>query len=424
MAPCYHVAIMSPSLLDRWNPWRGLGALPKAIWIHFTATLVNRMGTMAIPFLVLYLTRDLGFTPEQAGLMLGLYGVSSLVVSPVLGRLADRTGHVRTMKISLMTSGVVLILYPLARTMPQVIAATILLAITAEAFRPASLSVLTDLAPPHQRKAAFAVNRLAVNLGMSIGPAVGGYLAEVSFPSIFRVDGATSIIAYVILALTGFKVVEHATHAAASASDAVPARSRPGWKNPILIVFLLACIPVAAVFFQHEGAMPLDIVRGLGLTPSFFGWMFTINTGLIVFFEVRLNLATSHWPHRKSLVIGALFLAVGFGSMAFCRNGAAIAATVVVWTIGEMILLPSMSNYIADLAPADRRGEYMGLYSMAWGVAFGVGPWLGTVALVRFGRVPLWTGCFVVAALAAAAFSRIPSALTAGADAGSATAEA
>jgi len=125
--------------------------------------------------------------------------------------------------------------------------------------------------------------------------------------------------------------------------------------------------------------------------------------------EVRLNLSTSHWPHRRSLCIGGLFIAAGFGAMAFAHTGAAVAATVVVWTIGEMILLPSMSNYVAELSPPDRRGEYMGLYSMSWGMAFAVGPWLGTVVLERYGRNVLWGSAFAAAGLAALAMSRMPS---------------
>ena len=390
---------------SRWNPWRGLGALPRKIWIHFAATLVNRMGTMAIPFLVLYLTKDAGFTAERAGLILSLYGAASLVVSPFLGRLADRVGHVRMMKASLLSSGLVMLSYPLARSVGGIAAVTVALAVTAEAFRPASLSVLTDLAPPEQRKAAFAVNRLAINLGMSVGPAVGGYLAEISFPTIFRVDGTTSLLAFAVLAMTGFSVAEHVS---ASSTNGAPApRSRPAYKDMQLLAFLAACVPLAAVFFQHEGALPLDVVRDLGMPASFFGWMFTINTLLIVLFEVRLNLATSHWPHRRSLFTGGLFIAAGFGAMAFCHTRIAIAGTVVIWTIGEMILLPSMSNLVAELAPPDRRGEYMGLYSMSWGLAFAIGPWLGTFVLEQFGRVTLWGGTFVVAALASVAMGRM-----------------
>ncbi|HJQ98368.1 MAG TPA: MFS transporter [Candidatus Polarisedimenticolaceae bacterium] len=392
--------------LARLNPWRGLGDLPNAIWIHFAATLINRLGTMALPFLVLYLTQERGFDAEHAGLMLGIYGGTSLVVTPIMGKLADRLGHVRMMKASLLGSGLVLMAYPVAATPAQVTVVTVLFAITAEAFRPASLSVLTDLAPPEQRKAAFAANRLAINLGMSVGPAVGGYLAQVSFPTIFRVNGSSTLLAWMLLTVTGFKVVEHTS---AGAHAAHGAGSTPGYKNPLLITFLVACVPLAAVFFQHEGALPLDVVRDLGMKESFFGWMFTINTILIVLFEVRLNLTTSHWSHGRSLATGGMFLAAGFGAMAFATTPLSVAATVVVWTIGEMILLPSMSNFVAEIAPADRRGEYMGLYSMSWGIAFAVGPWLGTVVLERFGRVTLWAGCFVAAALAAMALSRLPS---------------
>src|SRR5262245_40084046 len=217
------------SPLSRLNPWAGLGELPPTIWIHFAATLVNRLGTMAIPFLLLYLTQERGFDAEHAGLMLGVYGGTSLVVSPVLGRMADRIGHVRLMKLSLLSSGIVLLSYPFARTPAQVTIATILFAMTAEAFRPASLSVLTDLAPPAQRKAAFAANRLAINLGMSVGPAVGGYLAESSFPAVFRVDGATTLLAWLLLTITGFKVVEHAAAGTTHAAGSVP-----GYRNPLL----------------------------------------------------------------------------------------------------------------------------------------------------------------------------------------------
>jgi predicted MFS family arabinose efflux permease len=392
--------------LSRWNPWAGLGALPSKIWIHFTATLINRMGTMAVPFLVLYLTKDVGFTAEHAGLMLSLYGAGSLVASPFVGKLADRIGPVRVMKASLLASAAFMFAYPFARSTASVIAVTVLMAMATEAFRPASLSVLTDIAPPELRKAAFAVNRLAINLGMSVGPAVGGYLAEISFPSIFRVNGAASVAAFCVLAFTGFQVAHHA--ASANPETSAAPRSGPAYKDLALLAFLVASVPLAAVFFQHEGALPLDVVNGLGLSESFFGWMFTINTIMIVLLEVRLNLSTSHWPHRRSLSIGGLFIAVGFGAMAFAHTGAAIAATVVVWTIGEMILLPSMSNYVADLSPADRRGEYMGLYSMSWGVAFALGPWLGTVVLERYGRNVLWGLAFAAAAAAALAMSRMP----------------
>lgn len=165
-----------------------------------------------------------------------------------------------------------------------------------------------------------------------------------------------------------------------------------------MLLFLAANVLVAAGFFQHIGAMPLYLVRDLGFPPRFYGILFSVNTLLIVIVEVRLNFATAHWAHRRTLLWGALLVGAGFGGLAFAREAWAVAATVVVWTLGEMILLPSMSNFVAEIAPVERRGEYMGYYTMAWGIAFSFGPGLGTLVLDRFGPLPCWLGTFAFCA--------------------------
>jgi MFS family permease len=119
-----------------------------------------------------------------------------------------------------------------------------------------------------------------------------------------------------------------------------------------------------------------------------------LNTVLIVFLEIPLNLATSGWPHRHSLVLGALLLAAGFGALAFATTARTILLTVAIWTFGEMILLPASAAYVADLAPADRQGDYMGAYYVAFGLALAVGPWAGTLFMERFGAAALWAAVF------------------------------
>src|SRR5207247_2476239 len=133
--------------------------------------------------------------------------------------------------------------------------------------------------------------------------------------------------------------------------------------------------------FQLEAALPLYVVRDLHISERSFGLTFTINTVIIVLLEVPLNSATSHWPHRRSLALGALLCASGFGALVWARDFAAVALTTVVWTFGEMILFPAMSAYTADIAPPARTGEYMGLYTTAFGIAFSAGPALGTAVL-------------------------------------------
>ena len=177
------------------NPWRGLSGLPRALWVLAAASFVNRAGTMFLPFLILYLTKALGASPSAAGAVFALFGVGALAAGPLAGRFSDLFGPVRMMTISLVLSGVLLLFVPLARSLPSMAALTFVVAVVNEAFRPASLSVISHLAAPEQRRAAFALQRLASNLGMSIGPALGGFLAAVSWPALFFVDGATSLLA-------------------------------------------------------------------------------------------------------------------------------------------------------------------------------------------------------------------------------------
>lgn len=166
-------------------------------------------------------------------------------------------------------------------------------------------------------------------------------------------------------------------------------------------------MPVTLVFFQHLSAMSLWIVRDHHLPESTFGLLFSVNTLLIVLLEVPLNAATAHWPHRRTLVLGALLSGAGFGAMAFASSVWAFAATVVVWTFGEMFFFPSSAAYVADVSTSERRGEYSGLFAMSFSLAFSIGPWAGTLVLERFGGHMLWGGTFVLGLLAAAMLSRI-----------------
>ncbi len=385
------------------NPWRGLRGLPADVWLLFATTLVNRTGTMALPFLVLYLTQHMHLPARVAGAALTVYGVGSLCSAPFAGWLCDRLGALRVMEMSLILSGLLLLLFPLAHTFPAVLALTFAWALAGEATRPASLAALADAAVPEQRRAAVSLNRLAVNLGMSIGPAAGGLLATVSFPALFLVDGGTSLAAGIVLAIASRRMValRAAGGAPAVEREAGP-RSGPGVlaDRPFLL-FLAGAFLVGVIFFQHTAAMPLFLVRELGLSSALFGMLFVVNTVLIVLLEVPLNLSMAQWSHRRTLVLGCLLCGAGFGAMALVSEPWHLLLTTVVWTFGEMILFPGSAAFVADAAPASRRGAYMGAYTMAFGLAFAVGPWAGTIVLDWAGGTLLWSLMLLLGAAAA-----------------------
>ena len=412
------------------NPWRGLKNLPREMWILCGATLVNRSGTMVLSFLVLYITASQGVSPARAALALTVYGLAALLVMPLAGRLADRIGSLPIMKASLFLTGVLLLIFPLAKSYPGILMMTFGFSVLNESIRPASLSMISSLVAPAQRKSAFALNRLAANLGMSVGPAIGGILAVYSFRWLFLVDGATSILAGLVLLLAPWRDMSQIKSQEPQWEDAEdlgreietdsttplaalhPAADLRAFRNRRMLYFIAALIPVQLVFFQFTSTLPLFLVHNLRFPESIYGTIFTVNTLLIVALEVPLNSAMAHWSHRRTLTLGALLYAVGFGSYALVGiapfgKTAGVFAAVVIWTFGEMIMMPGDSAYAAEIAPPERRGEYMGLYTMSFNVGFSVGPLLGASLLGLWGPSVAWGAAFVSGCISALMMSRI-----------------
>ena len=380
--------------IQRFNPWRALKDLPHNMWVLFWATLINRSGTMVLPFLALYMTRHFGYTEADAGLVLAVYGVGALITAPAIGKISDKVGSLRIMKTSLFLTGFMFFVYTFISNYYFILGFTFFLAIINEAFRPANLSLISEVVTPAQRRTAFALNRLAINLGMSIGPVVGGLLTLINFSIIFYVDGITSLIAVLFLVTSKWEKLENQENPGVLAGSGEP-KHLGALKDKNLIFFLFALIPVVMVFFQHMSTMPLFLVHDLGFSAATYGALTIVNTGLIILIEVPLNNYLSTWSDKKNLTIGAVLTAIGFGGMAFAHDIPFLIITIIIWTFGEMIVFPASAAYVSEIAPAKNRGEYMGFFQMSFSISFMVGPWLGSVVLENYGSFSLWIGAFV-----------------------------
>lgn len=390
------------------NPWKGVKGLSRDLWVIYITTLINRTGTMVLPFLALYLTTRLHEDAATAGLILTFYGLGGLITAPLIGKLSDKIGSLTVMKISLFFSGVILIFYPFITGFPLLLAVTLLWAIINEAFRPAVMSLISYIAPPDKRRTAFAMNRLVINLGMSIGPVAAGFLAQLNFSIIFYVDAATAILAGLFLT---FYPVSHKIDRDEIEKEVVKLQSHTGTvlKDLRFLFFLLAITPATMVIFQHLGVLPLYLVKDLHFQTSTFGLLTAVNTVLIIFIEVPLNTAMTQWSEKKSLALGALLIGIGFGATAFAGSVILLIITIVIWTFGEMILFPASSAFAAEISPPNRRGEYMGYFQMSFSLAFTLGPWLGTLVYDSYGGKEVWFAAFFVSIISAVSLLLIPS---------------
>ncbi|MBW7843713.1 MAG: MFS transporter [Ignavibacterium sp.] len=369
------------------NPWKGLKDLPHDMWALFFTSLINRSGTMVIPFLALYLTKKIGVTPTEAGTALLVYGAAAFIAAPLTGKLSDKIGSIKIMQFSLYGSGLLFFIYSFISDYKLILAATFVLAAVNEAFRPANLSLITEIVTPPQRRMAFALNRLAINAGMSIGPVIGGFLTLIDYHYLFYANAFASIAAGVY-----FNSVRWSS---LSPAEADIVKEKPKIKFGILndkhfMFFLSAIIPANLVFFQHLGALPLYIVNDLNYSTAAFGLFGSINTVLIIIAEVPLNNMMSNTPYRKSLMIGASLAGLGFGGFAIAGSTLPLIIAIIIFTFGEMIFFPTTAAYTSEITPPERRGEYMGYYQMTFSFAFSAGPWLGTVVYENFGSAFLW----------------------------------
>ena len=375
------------------NPYKGLKDLPHDMWALFFTSLINRSGTMVIPFLALYLTKKIGATPAEAGTALLVYGAAAFLAAPLTGKLSDRIGSIKVMKFALYGSGLLFFAYSFISDYNWILVATFVLAAVNEAFRPANLSLITEIVTPSQRRMAFALNRLAINAGMSIGPVIGGFLTLIDYHYLFYANAVASIAAGIY-----FSSVKWSSLASQESGVKVADESKIRFailNDKYFLFFLFAVIPANLVFFQHLGALPLYIVDDLGFTTAAFGLFGAINTVTIIFLEVPLNNWMNDTPYKKSLMIGALLAGIGFGGFAIATTTFPLIVAIVVFTFGEMIFFPVTAAYTSEIAPADRRGEYMGYYQMTFSFAFSAGPWLGTIVYQNYGSVILWKSALV-----------------------------
>lgn len=372
---------------------QNLRALPRGAWILFLGTFLNKFGTFVIPFLAIYMT-SLGYSKPQAGLAIAAYGCGVLCASILGGYLADHLGRRKTIVLSMFSGAAAMLCLSQAHSLETFALFASLAGLTCELYRPASSALLADLVPAGQRVTAFAAYRMAFNAGWAFGPAVAGLLAKKSFLWLFVGDAATSVL-FGLVAFFALPVGLRGTRASGALLDTF----RLLRDNRRLRQIACAALLVGLVFVQAFSTMSLEVMQA-GFSTAVYGMVASLNGGLVVLCELPLTTITKRFPARSVIALGYVLIAAGFGSNALPRTIPLLVLTTVLFTFGEMISMPVASAYVADLAPTDQRGLYMGTYGLVWSVASICGPSLGML-LFSINHTALWLVCAVIGTTAA-----------------------
>lgn len=360
--------------------------LPRKVWYLSLIMLINRSGAMVIPFLTVYLTAERGYDAATAAWIMVAFGAGGVVGNYVGGLLNDWFGSWHIQFYSLISSGLLFIALGQTDNYWLFCILIFLLSVAADAFRPANRAAVAIYTPKERLTQAFGLQRMAVNLGFSIGPLAGGIiLTTMSYEALFWIDGVTCVLSGIAF-LWLIPRDETAVPLRDSLSPPIPVLKASGkvassaaHLQPWLLITCLSNVLVSMCFFQLFSVTPVYLEQ-IGYTPLYIGYIFTFSGIVIVLFEMPLLYLTEpRYSSLSMLVVGSAIVGLSYCLLpaAVSIGFGAILAFSVLLTIGEMLYMPFGATFVTENAPLERRGEYLGLLSASFSLAFILAPAIG-----------------------------------------------
>ena len=367
------------------NAYRGLS---RPTWLLSLVMLVNRSGTMVLPFMTIYLT-GIGFTLLQAGMVFGIFGAGAICGGFIGGKLTDRIGYFRIQMVTLLGGGCLFILLGLMKSYSLICVFTFLLSLVNEAFRPANNTAIAQYSRRENRTRSYSLNRLAINLGWAVGGTLGGFIAAFNYHLLFWIDGFTNITAAMML----YYLLGRPESANPEESPGIiPLDKNSPLKDRKFILFMGLAILYALCFYQLYSTIPVYYKSYYKMSESTIGILMGLNGLIIVLIEMVL---IYHLESRNRTLImisnGLILTAFSFLVYVLFPPGVYTALiSVILVTFGEIWAMPFMNNYYINRAGAHNRGQYAGYYTMAWSTAMVIGPTGGSWIAGHWGFHSLW----------------------------------
>lgn len=381
--------------------------LSRQTWLLSFIMLINRSGTMVVPFMTLYLTGpEMGRTLSEAGTVMALFGLGAVIGAYFGGKFSDRIGFYNVQLITLIFGGIMFIVLGQVKSYPLICVCTFFLSLVNEAFRPANSSAVAFYSEPRNRTRSYSLNRLAINLGWAVGASIGGLIASIDYELLFWVDGFTNIGAALLLIyfLKPGKIAapEH------KKDEGVPEAISAYRDKPYLWFIFLSTI-FAICFFQLFTTIPNYFRDGLHLSERYIGLIMAINGLIIVFLEMIL-VYTLERRNRITLYItvGTIICSLAYFSLLLPGNAKAVTLFMILLiTLGEIMSMPFMNTFWTMRSNERNRGQYAALYTMAWGTAQTVGPFVCSRIVDATSFQTLFCLMGILGLLTAAGFSRL-----------------
>lgn len=381
--------------------------LSKETWLLSIVILVNRCGYMAVPFMGLYVTQSLHRPASDAGIIISLFGVGSILGATAGGKLTDMFGFRPVQIFSSLIGGLFFLVFSQVSHFTTLCVLAVLISFFYDAFRPANFTAIAAYAAEGKETRSYSLNRLATNIGWAVGISMGGIIASFNYQLLFIVDGVVSIIvAFAIFmflpAVKGFR------RAVAAKMEGMVVR-KP-WQDPLFIRFLLLTTVFATCFFLMFRVVPVFFKEVWHLDEALIGMVLGVNGVIIALFEMVM---ISKIENKRSpvfyIVTGVLIVGLSFATLMLPKFLPVVVALISVtcFTFGEMFAIPFVNTFVIKRSNEFNRGQYAAGYTVAWSIAQVVGPTGGFYLAEKMGYSPLWISIVVLLLLCAYGYSTL-----------------
>lgn len=391
------------------NSYKGL---IREIWLLGIVNLINRCGTMVIPFMMLYLTAELHTSLSRAGIVMGLFGAGAIIGSYIGGRLTDRSGFYRIQIGTLLMGGLLFITLSFLKNYLAICICTFVLGLFNEAFRPANSAAMAAYSTPETRIRSFTLMRLSFNLGWAFGAALGGFIAQHSYNLLFWVDGLTNIAAAgMLLLLLPYKAKPKPVVNVVNGEGMDVQKPQPLsiWGDKVFLAFIGISILYFSCFTQLFTNLPVYFKKELGFSENRIGYLSAWNGLLIVFVEMTvIYWLERNWSQRRAVTIGvALHVLAYLVLFVFDVSFGGAFGMMTLITLSEIFAFSVLVNFWMKRTDETNRGQYAGIWTMTWAFSQSAGPFLGSIVAQHLGFDVLWLIVAMISGIAAILYTRI-----------------
>lgn len=364
----------------------------RSFWILVGASFIDRLGgSLLFPFFALYITQKFNVGMTEVGVLFALFSLSAFVGNFMGGALTDRVGRRRILIFGLLASSFSTLLMGFIDSLQAFYVLALIAGIFTDVAGPAHQAMVADLVPAQKRAEGFGIMRVAFNLAVVIGPAIGGLLAARSYQLLFVTD---AIISTIVAGIVFFYLRETKPTAHLDAKPETVGATFKGYgrvlRDSAFMLFVGTCILMGLVYMNMNTTLGVFLRDVYAVPESGYGILLSINALMVVILQFPISRRITDRPPLLMMAFGTALYAVGFAMYGLVSSNEAFILAMVILTFGEMIVSPVAQSLVARFAPEDMRGRYMAIFGISWSIPFMIGPLLAGLILDNLNPNLLW----------------------------------